>query len=82
MFDHRKSRPFTSAMLDALDQGMFDRDSLIADLLGYLSEAEVKDFVLRNDLLDVLEMDDDEVDEDYDGQPDEAQEWADFDPEC
>ena len=27
---------------------------------------------------------DDEVarDEDYDGQPDEAQEWADFDPEC
>ena len=21
-------------------------------------------------------------DEDYDGQPDEAQEWADFDPDC
>jgi hypothetical protein len=23
-----------------------------------------------------------EREEDYDGQPDEAQEWADFDPEC
>ena len=25
---------------------------------------------------------DDEVENEYDGQPDEAQEWADFDPDC
>jgi hypothetical protein len=26
--------------------------------------------------------DDEEYAEEYDGQPDEAQEWSDFDPEC
>jgi hypothetical protein len=28
------------------------------------------------------EVDMDEVETEYDGQPDEAQEWHDFDPEC
>jgi hypothetical protein len=28
------------------------------------------------------EEDDEWVDEEYDGQPDEAQEWYDFDPDC
>ncbi len=77
MFNHRQSRKYTSAVLDAVSEGMFDKDSLIQDLLGYLSEAEVKDFVRQNDLMPWLE--DDEEDE-----PDvsEQQEWADFDPDC
>jgi len=79
MFNHRTSRPYTTALLDAVDEGMFDKDSLIADLLGYLSEAEVQDFVRKNDLMPWLE--DDSEDED-DGQPDEAQEWESFDPDC
>lgn len=29
-----------------------------------------------------VECTDGELDEDYDGQPDEAQEWHDFDPDC
>jgi hypothetical protein len=33
---------------------------------------------LANDLL----LGEDEEDEDYDGQPDEAQEWESFDPDC
>jgi hypothetical protein len=30
----------------------------------------------------VADYADQDQDEDYDGQPDEAQEWADFDPDC
>jgi len=43
------SREFTRRMLELKDQGMFDKDHLIQDLLEYLSEDEVKDFVRRND---------------------------------
>jgi hypothetical protein len=67
MFDHRKSRPYTTALLEAVDEGMFDRDSLIQDLLVYLSEAEVQDFVRKNDLMPWLEDDSEEgEDEDED----------------
>lgn len=58
MFDHRVSRKYTSALLDAVDEGMFDRDSLIRDLLGWMSEADVKEFVQRNDLMPWLEDED------------------------
>ena len=80
MFDHRQSRKYTSAVLDAVEEGMLDKDSLIADLLGWMSEADVQEFVRRNDLMPWLE--DEEEEDEYDGQPDEAQEWHDFDPDC
>jgi hypothetical protein len=57
---------------------MIDKDYLIRDLLGYLSESEVADFARKNDIITWL----DREDEDDDGQPDEAQEWSDFDPDC
>ena len=63
MFDHRLSRKYTSALLDAVDEGMFDKDSLIQGLLGYLSEAEVQDFVRKNDLMPWLEDDEENEDE-------------------
>ena len=65
MFDHRKSRAYTSAVLDAVEAGMLDKDTLINDLLGWLSEAEVEQFVRANDLLEAVNMaeDDDEFDE-------------------
>ena len=81
MFDHRKTRKYTCAVLDAVDEGMLDKDQLIQDLLGYLSEDEVQDFVRKNDLMPWLEDEEEDEYED-DGQPDEAQEWHDFDPEC
>jgi hypothetical protein len=59
---------------------MIDKDTLIRDLLGYLSESEVADFARKNDLITWLDREDE--DEDDDGQPDEAQEWHDFDPDC
>ena len=60
MFDHRVSRRYTSAVLDAVDEGILDKDSLIQDLLGYLSEAEVQDFVRKNDLMPWLETDEED----------------------
>ena len=53
--DARQTRQYTCAVLDAVDQGLFDKDSLIRDLLGYLSEDEVQDFVRKNDLMPWLE---------------------------
>ena len=45
------AREFTTRMLEMLDEGMFNKDDLIHDLLNYLSEDEVKDFVRRNDFV-------------------------------
>jgi len=72
-------RKYTNAVLDAVSEGMFDKDQLISDLLGWMSEDDVKEFVQRNDLMPWLE---DEEDEEDDGQPDEHTEWMDFDPDC
>lgn len=60
MFDHRRSRKYTCAVLDAVGEGILDKDALIADLLGYLSEAEVEDFVRRNDLEEAIGIVDEE----------------------
>ena len=69
--------------LEQLDRatGMIvEADRLIREILGE------NNFVSRNitDVLDYLgeEMAEIESEEEYDGQPDEAQEWHDFDPEC
>ena len=45
--------------------------------LGYMSTDDVADMLDCNELSERFQ----EEDED-DGQPDEAQEWHDFDPEC
>lgn len=51
MFSHRNSRPATTYLLDMVDQGMINKDALIADLLGWMSEADVSEFVRRNDYI-------------------------------
>jgi hypothetical protein len=43
------AREFTRRLLELKDEGYFDKDHLIQDLLGYLSEDVDKDFVRRND---------------------------------
>ena len=55
---------------------MCSSDFSVAEMcLVYMSEDDVKDMCRGNDILPYGE-------EEYDGQPDEAQEWADFDPDC
>lgn len=78
--DAYRSRRYTTELLDMVEQGLVDKDSLIADLLGWMSESDVAEFARRNDYIQDLDEEDEE--DDYDGQPDEAQEWHDFDPDC
>jgi len=45
----KQARFHTIQLLQMVDDGMVDKDYLIADLLRYLSEAEVERFMRRND---------------------------------
>lgn len=72
------SREYTSKLLELIEDGMLDRDTVIMACVKYMSEDDVKDMMEANEF--ILEEDEDE--DEYDGQPDEAQEWYDFDPEC
>ena len=68
-------RKCTTALLEMMDDGVISAEMVAEMCLAYMSEDDVADMMRANDLL----LDEDE---DYDGQPDEAQEWADFDPDC
>jgi hypothetical protein len=57
-----------------MDEGLISAEAVAEMALAYMSEDEVADMMRCNDILD--------YEEDYDGQPDEAQEWADFDADC
>ena len=70
-------RKFTNMVLDMMDEGVMDPKAVAEMCLQYMSEADVEDMCRCNDLLP-----EDEEDEEWDGQPDEAQEWESFDPEC
>lgn len=58
--DARRSRLYTTQLLDMVEQGLIDKDSLISDLLGWMSEDEVKDFARRNDYIQEDPEDEDE----------------------
>ena len=72
-------REYTSKLIAMMDEGLISAEAVAEMALAYMSEDDVKDMCLANDLLIGEDYDEDEED---DGQPDEAQEWADFDPEC
>jgi hypothetical protein len=55
-----------------MDEGLISATAVAEMALSYMSEDDVADMMRSNDILD----------EEDDGQPDEAQEWADFDPDC
>ena len=66
-------RTQTTRLLEMMDEGLISAEAVAEMALAYMSEDEVADMMRSNDIL--------EEDED-DGQPDEQQEWYDFDPEC
>ena len=70
------SREYTSKLLDLIQDGMLDRDTVIMACVKYMSEDDVQDMMEMNEF--ILDEDTDEDD----GQPDEMQEWADFDADC
>ena len=77
------TREYTTKLLDAIDQGLLSPQAVVEMAVSYMSEDEVHDMMRINDLLYYLDAEDEEdEDSEWDGQPDEAQEWYDFDPEC
>ena len=58
--DARMSRRYTTELLEMVEQGMVDKDSLIQDLLGWMSEAEVEQFARRNDYIQSLDEEDED----------------------
>ena len=67
-------RTQTTKLLEMMDEGLISAQAVAEMALSYMSEDDVADMMRSNDILD-------EEDED-DGQPDEAQEWHDFDADC
>jgi hypothetical protein len=60
-------------LYELLDQGMITAQQAVDMCMGFMSESEVEDMLDANELSERFEDD---------GQPDEAQEWADFDADC
>lgn len=44
------AREYTNKILEMLDEGIFDKNVLIRDLLSWMSENDVKAFYLAHDL--------------------------------
>ena len=76
------TREYTTKLLDAIEQGLLSPQAVVEMAVSYMSEDEVHDMMRVNDLLYYLDAEDEEEDSEWDGQPDEAQEWYDFDPDC
>ena len=68
-------RTQTNKLIDMMDEGLISAAAVAEMALAYMSEDDVADMMRANDILD-------EEDDEYDGQPDEAQEWESFDPDC
>jgi len=57
------SREYTNKLIEVMEDGAIDPKILARDLLGFLSEAEVKEFIEANDLgmaIGMMELDDEE----------------------
>ena len=67
------TRFYTNMLLEMVDDGILDRDTVIMACVKYMSEDDVKDMMQCNEF---IEPEDDEPD------VSEQQEWADFDPDC
>lgn len=70
-------RTQTNKLIQMMDDGLISAEAVAEMALAYMSEDEVADMMRCNDILD-----EEDEDDEYDGQPDEMQEWHDFDPDC
>jgi hypothetical protein len=68
-------RTQTTRLLEMMDEGVITAEAVAEMALAYMSEDDVADMMRSNDILD-------EEDDEWDGQPDEAQEWESFDADC
>lgn len=63
----------TTKLLAMMDEGLIDPKELVTMCLAYMGENDVADMMRSNDIL---------LEDEDDGQPDEAEEWESFDPDC
>ena len=68
--------------LELVEMGMVSAEDMLTMCLKYMSTDDVEDMLDTNELSPRFQEDWDEEEEEWDGQPDEAQEWYDFDPDC
>jgi hypothetical protein len=71
------TREVTEQILEDIEHGILDKDTVIMSCLKFMSEDDVAEMARINELL----PEEDEEFED-DGQPSEFDEWMDFDPDC
>jgi len=67
------SREYTNKLLELIEDGILDKDSVIMACVKYMSEDEVRDMMVSNEFIFELEEDGED-----DGQPSWEQEWEDF----
>tara|TARA_R110000772_G_scaffold110233_1_gene213743 strand:+ start:261 stop:485 length:225 start_codon:yes stop_codon:yes gene_type:complete len=63
-----------------VEEGLVSAEQMMTMALSYMSVDDVEEMLDANELSERFREDDDE--DEFDGQPDEATEWFDFDPEC
>jgi hypothetical protein len=82
---HPKSREYTNKILEAVAEGMLDKDMVIMSCLKYMSEDQVKDMAEANCFFEYEEGEEEEenIDIDLDGgvsavneQEEEEEEWT------
>ena len=67
------------AALALVEEGLVSAEDMLVMALKYMSTDDVADMLDANELSERFQ---EEEEDEYDGQPDEAQEWYDFDPDC
>tara|TARA_B110000503_G_scaffold115812_1_gene174416 strand:+ start:284 stop:508 length:225 start_codon:yes stop_codon:yes gene_type:complete len=68
------------AALALVEEGLVSAEDMLTMALKYMSTDDVADMLDCNELSERFREDDEE--DEFDGQPDEAQEWESFDPDC
>jgi hypothetical protein len=58
--DMFQTRTYTNRLLEAVEEGVINRDMLIQTLVMWLSESDVKEMVLANDLQGALIYEDED----------------------
>lgn len=69
---HPKSREFTNKILEAVEEGMLDKDTVIMACLKYMSEDQVRDMAEANCFFEHEE----EEDEEEEDEEEEEEEWT------
>ena len=59
------ARAYTNAVLEAIEGGVVDTDTLVRDLLNFMSEHDVREFC-EHYLSDIISEEDEELDTDFD----------------